>query len=63
MTGEYMKGDGFYDGLERVGIIPVIVLEKENDATPMPRGERCATHPFYPLSAQHPSVHQHGGRR
>jgi len=35
MTGEYMKGDGFYDGLERVGIIPVIVLEKENDATPM----------------------------
>jgi 2-dehydro-3-deoxyphosphogluconate aldolase/(4S)-4-hydroxy-2-oxoglutarate aldolase len=37
MTGEYMRSDGFYEGLERTGVIPVVVLEKETDAVPMAR--------------------------
>lgn len=32
---EYMRQDGFYENVERIGVMPVVVLEKVEDAVPM----------------------------
>ena len=32
---EYMRQDGFYENVERIGVMPVVVLEKIEDAIPM----------------------------
>ncbi len=35
MSTEYMKENGFYEQLEKTGVVPVVVLEKVEDAVPM----------------------------
>ena len=35
MSTEYMKQNGFYTTLEKTGVVPVVVLEKVEDAVPM----------------------------
>lgn len=32
---EYMRQDGFHENVERIGVVPVVVLEKVGDAVPM----------------------------
>jgi 2-dehydro-3-deoxyphosphogluconate aldolase/(4S)-4-hydroxy-2-oxoglutarate aldolase len=32
---KYMRQDGFYEGVERIGVMPGVVLEKVEDAIPM----------------------------
>ncbi len=32
---EYTRQDGFYENVERIGVVPVVVLEKVGDAVPM----------------------------
>ena len=32
---DYMKQDGFYENVEKIGVMPVVVLEKLEDAVPM----------------------------
>lgn len=35
MSTEYMKNNGFYEQVEKTGVVPVVVLEKVEDAVPM----------------------------
>ena len=35
MSTEYMKENGFYEQLEKTAVVPVVVLEKVEDAVPM----------------------------
>lgn len=35
MSTEYMKSNGFYEQVEKTGVVPVVVLEKVEDAVPM----------------------------
>ena len=35
MSTEYMKQNGFYGQVEKTGVVPVVVLEKVEDAVPM----------------------------
>lgn len=35
MSTEYMKQNGFYEQVEKTGVVPVVVLEKVEDAVPM----------------------------
>lgn len=35
MSTEYMKSNGFYEQVEKMGVVPVVVLEKVEDAVPM----------------------------
>ena len=34
MSTEYMKENGFYEQLEKTAVVPVVVLEKVEDAVP-----------------------------
>lgn len=35
MSTEYMKNNGFYEQVEKTGVVPVVVLDKVEDAVPM----------------------------
>lgn len=35
MSTEYMKSNGFYEQVEKTGVVPVVVLDKVEDAVPM----------------------------
>lgn len=35
MSTEYMKENGFYEQVEKTGVVPVVVLERVEDAVPM----------------------------
>lgn len=35
MSTEYMKKNGFYEQVEKTGVVPVVVLERVEDAVPM----------------------------
>ena len=34
-TGQYMESNGFYDAVEACGVVPVVVLDKVEDAVPL----------------------------
>lgn len=35
MSTEYMHNNGFYEGLSQTGVVPVVILDKVEDAVPM----------------------------